>query len=184
LAAVLSIDSSLYSTDFRAYERSFSLITQAVGRSGRSKLSGRAVIQTFTPDNQIIQTAARQDYISFYEEEIANRRTLLFPPFCDLCVVSFSCESESYVKSAAETFMRNMKESIKTFYPDLPLSIIGPVPYSVLRVNNKFRYKLILKCKNTKDFRNMIFNNICDFRNLNEFKNVSVFADINPFSSM
>ena len=184
LAAVLSIDSALYSTDFRAYERAFSLITQAVGRSGRSKLKGRAVIQTFTPDNEIIEMAANQDYVSFYEEEIANRRTLLFPPFCDLCVVSFSGENELLTQKAAETFMLKMQVIIQSKFSHLPLNIIGPIPYSVLKVNNKYRYKLILKCKNTKDFRSMIFENICEFRNLPEFKAITVFADINPYSTM
>lgn len=184
LAGVLSIDSSLYANDFRAYERSFSLITQAVGRSGRSNLSGRAVIQTYTPDNKIIELAAKQDYLAFYEEEIANRRTLIFPPFCDLCVVGFSCVNELMAKQTADLFMKQMKEYIKNNYPNLPLNVIGPIPYSVAKVNNKFRYKLILKCKNTKEFRKMISETLKAFDLNSRYKEVSIFADINPYSSM
>ena len=185
LAGVLSIDSSLYSNDFRAYERSFSLITQAVGRSGRSNLKGRAIIQTYTPDNKIIEMASKQDYISFYEEEIANRRTLLFPPFCDLCVIGFSSFDESLVEEAAKAFMNEMKANITKNYPNLPLNIIGPIPYNVAKVNNKYRYKLVLKCKNTKEFRRMISETLISF-DLNFYfkKEVSIFADINPYSSM
>lgn len=184
LAGVLSIDSSLYANDFRAFERSFSLITQAVGRSGRSSLVGRAVIQTYTPDNKIIELAAKQDYVTFYEEEIANRRTLIFPPFCDLCVVGFSSINELLTQNAAKEFMKQMRDYIKTNYPNLPLNVIGPVPYSVARVNNKFRYKLILKCKNTKEFRRMISETLMAFDSNSLYKEVSIFADINPYSSM
>ena len=180
----MSIDSSLYANDFRAFERSFSLITQAVGRSGRSSLVGRAVIQTYTPDNKIIELAAKQDYVTFYEEEIANRRTLIFPPFCDLCVVGFSSINELLTQNAAKEFMKQMSDYIKTNYPNLPLNVIGPVPYSVARVNNKFRYKLILKCKNTKEFRRMISETLMAFDSNSLYKEVSIFADINPYSSM
>ena len=184
LAGVLSIDSSLYANDFRAYERSFSLITQAVGRSGRSNLSGRAVIQTYTPDNKIIELAAKQDYLAFYEEEIANRRTLIFPPFCDLCVVGFSCVNELMAKQTADLFMKKMKEYVENNYSNLPLNVIGPIPYSIAKVNNKFRYKLILKCKNTKEFRKMISETLMAFDLNSRYKEVSIFADINPYSSM
>ncbi len=184
LSGVLSIDSSLYSNDFRAYERSFSLITQAVGRSGRSNLKGRAIIQTYTPENKIIEMAAKQDYLAFYEEEIANRRTLIFPPFCDLCVVGFSSINESLVQDAARSFMQEMKAYIQKDYPNLPLNIIGPVPYAVAKVNNKFRYKLILKCKNTKEFRRMISETMVEFDLNFHYKEVSIFADMNPYSSM
>ncbi len=94
LAGVLNADKALFSGDFRSYERTFSLITQVVGRSGRAKAGGRAIIQTYVPDHYVINLAAQQNYTAFYSQEIAMRRALIYPPFCDICVIGFSCADE------------------------------------------------------------------------------------------
>ncbi len=184
LAGVLNIDQSLYANDFRAFERTFSLITQIVGRSGRGSLNGRAIIQTYMPDNPIIKTASLQDYKAFYADEIANRRVMVFPPFCDLCVICFSGLSEQKTFEVAKKFSRDMMKTIKTTYKDLPLKIIGPVPSTIAKLNNKFRYKIVLKCKNNKRFREMISTLLSHSLAENTRDDVSVSVDINPFNSI
>ena len=104
LAGVLNADKALFSGDFRSYERTFSLITQVVGRSGRAKAGGRAIIQTYVPDHYVINLAAQQNYTAFYSQEIAMRRALIYPPFCDICVIGFSGTDEKEVSAAAELF--------------------------------------------------------------------------------
>ncbi len=184
LAAVLNVDQSLYANDFRAFERTFSLITQVVGRSGRGSLRGRAVIQTYLPDNPVIQLASKQDYKAFFEEEIANRRAMVFPPFCDLCQISFNgCEQKEVIR-AANLFTKQMTEILRTAYPNLPMKIIGPVPCTVEKMNNKFRYKIVLKCKNNKEFREFISRLLLKTLSEKEYQQVSVVADINPFNSI
>ena len=184
LAAVLNVDQSLYANDFRAFERTFSLITQVVGRSGRGSLRGRAVIQTYLPDNPVIQLASKQDYKAFFEEEIANRRAMVFPPFCDLCQISFNgCEQKEVIR-AANLFTKQMTGILRTAYPNLPMKIIGPVPCTVEKMNNKFRYKIVLKCKNNKEFREFISRLLLKTLSEKEYQQVSVVADINPFNSI
>ena len=184
LAGVMNVDQSLYANDFRAFERTFSLITQIVGRSGRGNLAGRAIIQTYLPDNPIIKMASNQDYKTFYADEIANRRTMVFPPFCDLCVISFSGLAELKTFETARKFSKNMMFAIKKRYRDLPLKVIGPVPSAIAKLNNKFRYKIVLKCKNNKRFRELISSVLADFQSEIANNEVSVVVDINPFNSI
>ena len=184
LAGVLNIDQSLYSNDFRAFERTFSLITQIVGRSGRGNLSGRAIIQTYIPDNPIIKMASFQDYKAFYADEIANRRTMVFPPFCDLCVISFSGSDEFSTFESSKKFSRTMMKAIRTAYSDLPLKVIGPVPSAIAKLNNKYRFKIVLKCKNNKRFREMISGLLSKLYLDNLGNDVSVSVDINPFNAI
>lgn len=184
LAGVLNVDQSLYANDFRAFERTFSLITQIVGRSGRGNLAGRAIIQTYLPDNPIIKLASHQDYKSFYADEIANRRTMVFPPFCDLCVVGFSGATEFKTFEYAKKFSRNMMKIIRTTYKDLPLKVIGPVPSAIAKLNNKYRYKIVLKCKNNKRFREMMSSMLTEFITESASNEVSISVDINPFNSI
>ena len=184
LAGVLNVDQSLYANDFRAFERTFSLITQIVGRSGRGNLAGRAIIQTYLPDNPIIKLASHQDYKSFYADEIANRRTMVFPPFCDLCVVGFSGATEFKTFEYAKKFSRNMMKIIRTTYKDLPLKVIGPVPSAIAKLNNKYRYKIVLKCKNNKRFREMMSSMLTEFMTESASNEVSISVDINPFNSI
>ena len=184
LAGVLNIDQSLYSNDFRAFERTFSLITQIVGRSGRGNLSGRAIIQTYMPDNPIIKMASLQDYKAFYTDEIANRRTMVFPPFCDLCVISFSGSEEVKTFEVAKKFSRSMMKIIRTTYNDLPLKVIGPVPSAIAKLNNKYRFKIVLKCKNNKRFREMISVLLSEQHSENFGNDTSISVDINPFNAI
>ncbi len=156
LVGVISLDKSLYAGDFRSYERTFSLITQVVGRSGRGDKEGKAYIQTYTPEHYVLEFGSQQDYKGFYNEEIALRRTLLYPPFCDLCVLTISGITEYAVKDASSELRGYILDYVKKNKLTTPLRVLGPSPCSVGRVGNKYRYRIILKCKNTREIRKMI----------------------------
>ena len=155
LVGVLGIDSLLFAQGFRAYETVFSLVTQVVGRSGRAKDPGFAIIQTTDPDNPVLNLAAAQDYDAFFEQEIAYRKLGLYPPFCGLCVVGFAGPKESEVARASARFATLLgRQAAKQ--PDLPLRVLGPTPGSIEKINDSYRYKLTVKCRNDRRFRNLI----------------------------
>ena len=155
LVGVLGIDSLLFAQGFRAYENVFSLITQVVGRSGRAKDPGFAIIQTTDPDNPVLNLAAAQDYDAFFEQEIAYRKLGLYPPFCGLCVIGFAGAKEIEVARAAARFSALLgQEAAKQ--PDLPLRVLGPTPGSIEKINDTYRYKLTVKCRNDRRFRDLV----------------------------
>ena len=155
LVGVLGIDSLLFAQGFRAYETVFSLVTQVVGRSGRANVPGFAIIQTTDPDNPVLNLAAAQDYDAFFEQEIAYRKLGLYPPFCGLCVVGFAGPKESEVARASARFAALLgRQAAKQ--PDLPLRVLGPTPGSIEKINDSYRYKLTVKCRNDRRFRNLI----------------------------
>ena len=155
LVGVLGIDSLLFAQGFRAYEIVFSLVTQVVGRSGRAKDPGFAIIQTTDPDNPVLNLAAAQDYDAFFEQEIAYRKLGLYPPFCGLCVVGFAGPKESEVARASARFAALLgRQAAKQ--PDLPLRVLGPTPGSIEKINDSYRYKLTVKCRNDRRFRDLI----------------------------
>ena len=155
LVGVLGIDSLLFAQGFRAYETVFSLVTQVVGRSGRAKAPGFAIIQTTDPDNPVLNLAAAQDYDAFFEQEIAYRKLGLYPPFCGLCVVGFAGPKESEVARASARFAALLgRQAAKQ--PNLPLRVLGPTPGSIEKINDSYRYKLTVKCRNDRRFRDLI----------------------------
>ena len=182
LVGVLNADQMLYADDYRSYERTFSLLTQVVGRSGRGKDKGMAVIQTFTPENNIISMSAQQDYEKFYNGEIAIRKAMLYPPYADICMIGFVSENQMKAVKASKDFLNMFINNAREKYPNLPLRILGPSPASVLKVSNKYRYKLIIKCRNNSDFRKLLGDLLCDFDKISEFKDVTVYADMNTLS--
>ena len=155
LVGVLGIDSLLFAQGFRAYETVFSLVTQVVGRSGRAKDPGFAIIQTTDPDNPVLNLAAAQDYDAFFEQEIAYRKLGLYPPFCGLCVVGFAGPKESEVARASARFAALLGRQAAR-QPDLPLRVLGPTPGSIEKINDSYRYKLTVKCRNDRRFRDLI----------------------------
>ena len=155
LVGVLGIDSLLFAQGFRAYETVFSLVTQVVGRSGRAKDPGFAIIQTTDPDNPVLNLAAAQDYDAFFEQEIAYRKLGLYPPFCGLCVVGFAGPKESEVARASARFAALLCRQAAP-PPALPLRVLGPTPGSIEKINDSYRYKLTVKCRNDRRFRNLI----------------------------
>ena len=179
LVGVVSLDKALFTGDFRSYERTFSLLTQVAGRCGRGDKPGFAYIQTFVPDHYVLNLAAEQNYDEFFSEEIALRQSLIYPPFCDLCVIGFSSEMESKAIGASKFVTETIGEYIKNNKVNFPLRAIGPAPCTLETINGKFRYRLILKSKNTKEFRDMIRFVLNQFYKNKDFKNVSIYADIN-----
>jgi len=178
LVGVLSADSSLYKGDYRAHERTFSLITQVIGRSGRGDKPGRAVIQTFTPSHDVIKLAQKQDYDGFYEREMILRQALGSPPVRDLLTIAASGSDEAAVLGACVK-LRGALESY--FRGDKDVRLLGPAPAPVPKVNNKFRYRLLVSCKNTKRVRDTIAHTLREFSRGKTGRGVSVFADADVY---
>ena len=180
LVGVLCADQALYADDFRSFEKAFSLLTQVCGRSGRSDCAGKALIQTYTPDNEILLHAGAQDYDKFYKSEITARKMLLYPPYTDLCVFGFTGENQDKVQQAAEDFSVLLQQQLTENYKELPLRILRPSPATVPKVSDRYRYKLIVKCKNIKKTRTL-FREVCLlFAKNNAYKGVTAFLDMNP----
>ena len=181
LVGVVSLDKALYAGDFRSYERTFSLITQVVGRSGRGDKKGYAYIQTYTPEHYVLELGSKQDYKSFYNEEISLRKTLLYPPFCDICVVYAQCTSEKTAREGAELFKTKLSEFIKKNDLKLPLRILGPSACTVGKIGGKYRYRVILKCKNTQAMRNVLSQviKLVGREYSKENQKLTIFADMN-----
>ncbi|WP_019679043.1 replication restart helicase PriA, partial [Ruminococcus flavefaciens] len=179
LVGVLSVDKALYAGDFRSYERTFSLITQVVGRGGRGGSRGRAVLQTFIPEHYIMNLAAAQDYKGFYNEEIAIRRAMIFPPLCDMCIFCFSGNEDISVRLGAETVLKLMNERLRELQPKTPVRVLGPVRCSYGRINGRYRYRIIMKCKNTAEMRGFISGILTESAKLKEMKTTALYADMN-----
>lgn len=184
LVGVLSADQSLYGDDFRCSERSFDLLTQVVGRSGRGSNHGRAIIQTFTPENRVIRLAAAQDYGTFYREEIQFRQAMLYPPFADFVLVGFVGQKEEQVCQASLYFMNLLRNLAGREYSDLPLRVLDPSPALVTKVSNKYRYQLLIKCRNDRRLREMLSRLFIEFSAERRFAQVTAFVDTNPVSAL
>lgn len=180
LVGVISADGQLNNDDFRSQERTFDLLTQVVGRAGRGKYKGTAVIQTMNPENEVIEVASRQDYESFFKTEINARKMLIYPPYCDICLVGFSDISEAKTKAASAEFFNIIKSKLSGEYCNEKVIIMGPMSARVSKISNKYRYRIILKCKNTKHFRKMMGETLTEFSTVSRFNSVSVYIDINP----
>ena len=180
LVGVLSADISLYVDNYRAAERTFSLLTQVVGRAGRGGKTGRAVIQTYTPGNDVIRCAARQDYDAFYESEIRMRRLRRYPPFADLFTVTVSGTEEGRVLRAAVSVRETLRQLCRR--PELAAGepeVLGPAPAPVVKVNNRFRYRCTLVGKNDKATREMLAWLQKDFAKDNANRGMNLFVDHN-----
>lgn len=180
LVGVLSADQSLYTDDFRAFETTFSLLTQVIGRAGRRQGGGKAVIQTYTPDNYVIDLASQQDYEGFYALEIASRRMMKYPPYTDLLMFGFVGIREQDVRAAAFEFLRELRTALTGDYADLPAIVLDPTPAAVARTAGKYRYKLLVKTVNNARSRRMAAALMTRVGRQSPYKTVSVFADMNP----
>ena len=179
LVGVLSVDKALYAGDFRSYERTFSLVTQVVGRGGRGDKTGRAILQTSMPDHYVLRLAAQQAYPEFYAQEIALRRQLIFPPICDICVIGFTGMREQEVRTAAMHTADVLKAQIRKTGFSYPIWVLEPVPCIYGRVNGKFRYQLVIKCKNTQPYRSLIRAVLTEAGADRCFARVHLYADMN-----
>ncbi len=180
LVGVVNADNSLYDENYTAQEKSFDLITQVVGRSGRRNENGFAVIQTINPYNEVIKYASKQDYHSFYENEIALRKVLTYPPFCDIYSVSFISEDENNAALCAKAFFEFLVKLNKEEYSSEKIIVLGPSAAKISKLNNEYRYRLAVKCKNSKIVRKMLNDILNRLSKIKEYSGVSVSVDLNP----
>ncbi len=180
LVGVALADTSLHVSDFRASERTFSLLTQVIGRAGRASDEGIAVIQTFSPGNEVIRLACKQDYDSFYEGEIALRRELSYPPFCDMVQLVLTAEDEVGLLRASNTLSDLVKAKLSGEYASLPFAVYGPFEAQVYKLNEKFRMRMIIKCRLNSVSRKMFSEVLSEFSK--DRKNVTLSIDLNPLS--
>ena len=184
LVGVLAPDQMLYADDFRSYERTFSLITQVVGRGGRRELPGRAFLQTYQPDHPVLTAAARQDYPAFYKTEAETRKLLLYPPFCRLYCLGFWGENEAEVKTAGQAVLALLERLLPEEYPELPVRLLGLAPANVLRVAGRYRYKLIIKGKNSPRMRELLWRLYTEPELAAVMRNVTLTIDPNYDSNL
>ncbi len=180
LVGVLNADLSLYSSDYKSREKTFSLITQVVGRAGRHEKSGRAVIQTYSPDNSVIISGAKQDYKSFYNDEIELRGALLYPPFEDISIFTLTGEREQAVVLAAMNLKQRLQGLVQNSFFDLGATVLGPTAAIVSKVQNKYRYHVTMRAADNTRRRQLISGVISEFQQDKKNSAVSISIDTNP----
>jgi primosomal protein N' (replication factor Y) len=181
LVGVLLADSSLYLDDYRAAERTFSMLTQVIGRAGRGQKAGRAIIQTNNPDHETIRLACAQDYEAFYAQEIQLRRLLVFPPFCDIALLTLTGSEETELLSASNALAADVKRMAQGDFSDVELVTFGPFEAPVYRVDNKYRMRMVIKCRLNRRTLEMFSTLLCEVTpKLGKRMHLSV--DFNPTS--
>ena len=178
VGAVLA-DTSLYVSDFRAAERTFSLLTQVIGRAGRAQDGGIAVIQTYSPKNETIRLACEQDYDKFYEGEIALRRELSYPPFCDIVTLTLTSEDEQLLFKESKRLSEGIIERLSGELGKLPFVVFGPFEAQVYKLNEKYRMRMVVKCKLNARSRALFHELLCEFATS---RAVTLAVDINPLT--
>lgn len=177
LVGVALADTSLHVSDFRAAEKTFSLLTQVIGRAGRATDGGIAVIQTFSPKNEVIRLACLQDYEKFYEGEIALRRELSYPPFCDIVYLTLTSEDEVELMKESKRLSDSILSRLKEDFSKLPFIVFGPFEAQVYKVNEKYRMRMVIKCKLNKQSRLLFHRLLCEFSTA---RRVTLSIDMNP----
>ena len=179
LVGVVLADSSLYVSDFRASERTFSLLTQVIGRAGRAGDGGKAVIQTYSPTNEIIRLACKQDYEEFYRGEIAIRQELCYPPFCDMVQLTVTGEDERETLLSAKALSDSIINKLSSEFSDIAATVFGPFEAQVYKLNEKYRMRMVVKCRLSRKSRELFHSLLCEF-SLN--RKVTLAVDLNPLS--
>ena len=181
LVGAVSADQLLYTGDIRAPERAFSLLTQVAGRAGRGEKAGRAVVQTFTPDNDVIRFAARQDYDSFYRQEIRIREVRELPPCNDLFLLCASGLEETAVLQACLRLRDSLGAAmVRGPYAGTPYRLLGPAPAPVAKVNDRYRYRLVLSTQNTRAIRQLVAHLLRRAQSDRQNRGVAIYADLDP----
>ncbi len=176
LVGVLQADMSLYNDDFRANERTFNLLTQVCGRSGRSEKRGTAIIQTYCPDHRVIALSKDQDYLEFYRQEIAFRKLVGYPPFCDLLLIAAEGYNGASVATGMGTIYRYLQQASMNSYSDIPLRLLTPIVPRIAMMHGRHRMQMLVKCKNSSRLRALIH----ECRNLDLPSDLQVLYNMNP----
>ncbi len=179
LVGVALADTSLYVSDFRAAEKTFSLLTQVIGRAGRATDGGIAVIQTYAPKNEVIRLACLQDYEKFYEGEIALRRELSYPPFCDIVNLTLISEDEEELLRESKHLSDTLLSKLSGELGKLPFIVFGPFEAQVYKINEKYRMRMVVKCKLNKQSRGLFHELLCEF---STSRKVTLAVDMNPMT--
>jgi primosomal protein N' (replication factor Y) len=181
LVGVLLADMSIYMDDYHANERTFSMLTQVIGRAGRSEKKGVAVIQTNNPDNDTIKLACAQNYEAFYESEIRLRKLLVFPPYCDIALINISCGDEKQALMSAARLREEIDRRLLMEYKDVKLMVFGPFESPVYKAEGKYRMRIVIKCKLNKRSREFFSQLLVDFGKNNKSRAV-MSVNFNPTS--
>ena len=182
LVGVLDADLSLYTGGYRAGETTFNMLTQVVGRAGRGDSEGRAMIQTMVPQHQVIRLAAEQNYDAFYQLEIGLRRVQNAPPFGDIATVTFVGQEETAVLRGAAKFRDSLNNCLRqTPYTEENCTVLGPAPCVVPKINYNFRYQLTLRCRLSRQLRQLLAHLLRQFSQDKANRGVSAFVDVNGF---
>ena len=184
VVGVLSADSSLYFDDYRCAENTFSMLCQVVGRSGRGDAPGQAVLQVLNPENAVIALSANQDFEGFYAYEMDIRERFSYPPFIDLCVITLSGRFEGNVQKAALQMAKLLKSAFHKNSAHIEATLLGPAPAPVVKVNNRYRWRVMVRCKNTKNFRLLMHRFLESFYAQRGNKEYSLIVDTNPYSML
>ena len=179
LVGVIAADGSLNIEDYRASERTFQTLVQVSGRAGREKDKGRVIIQTYNPENYCIEYAKKHEYDKFYEAEIELRKRLNYPPFCDIISIKINSKNENEVKKVADNLYKDLNKSQNLNN----MMIFKPVPSPINRINNRYRWRIIIKCKFNYKVINLINSSLENFYKSN-YKNTSVIVDVNPINML
>ncbi|MBU3091593.1 primosomal protein N' [Clostridium sp. CM028] len=176
LVGVIAADLSLNLPDFRAFERTFQLLTQVSGRAGRGKKEGKVVIQTYNADNLTIQYAAENDYDSFYKNEIMMRKVMDYPPFTSILVITMSSEDENLLIKSTQNVGENLKYKIKN---NDKITLLGPCPCGVSKIKNFYRWQIIIKGNIEQTIAEEIKKSVYELLK-NVYTSIRVSIDINP----
>ena len=174
LVGVIAADSSLNMGDFRANEKTFDLLVQVAGRAGRENLPGKVIIQTYSPENFCIQCSKNQDYKEFYKTEIELRKQLKYPPFCDIILFGISSFNKEEIQKASEKLYAILKK-----YSEDKLQVMPPLPAPIDKIKNRYRWRIVTKCKLSNSVIKIINNSLEEFYKL-KYKNIKISCDANP----
>ena len=181
LVGVLLADASLYLDDYRASEKTFAMLTQVIGRAGRAGKAGHAVIQTNNPDNDVIRLACAQDYETFYEREIKLRKLLVFPPYCDIVLMTLTCSDERTLLESSTELRRLFDEKVHGEFSGVKHIAFGPFEAPVYRVDNRYRMRMIVKCVLNRQSRALFASLLAGFASNSPMK-PTLSVDFNPSS--
>ena len=177
LVGVVMADTSLYMSDFRAYEHSFSLLTQVIGRAGRSQLTGRAIIQTLNPYHELLELCTQQNYPAFYQSDVRLRKALVYPPFCQIAAFTFSTANEDLLTDVVKSFSSSLEEGMKKD-ASVKLIVYGPMEAPIYKLNQQYRKRFVIKYRNNKATQALFEALLNEYTQ--KYSRLSISLDINP----